>query len=91
VDETYQRFMINRFREKLPFDEVPIKLIIRGKTARDTAPEGVNLDTADTTRPSSRPKSPARPKSKPSARKRPELKPHPKAASRTGSKGARKR
>lgn len=27
----YQRFLINRFREELPFPEVPIKLIIRGR------------------------------------------------------------
>ena len=30
-DESYQRFMINRFRELLPYAEVPIKLQIRGK------------------------------------------------------------
>ena len=27
----YQRFLMNRFREKLPFPEVPIKLVIRGR------------------------------------------------------------
>jgi len=31
VDESYQRFMINRFRELLPYDEVPIKLLIRAR------------------------------------------------------------
>jgi GTP-binding protein len=82
VDENYQRFMINRFREKLPFDEVPIKLVVRGKTARDVAPEGANIDTDDRI---------LRPRSKPAARKRPEPKPHPKPASRTGTRGARKR
>jgi GTP-binding protein len=30
-DATYQRFLINRFRDLLPFSEVPIKLIIRGR------------------------------------------------------------
>lgn len=30
-DNSYQRFLINRFRELLPFAEVPIKLIIRGR------------------------------------------------------------
>ncbi len=30
-DDSYQRFMINRFRELLPYAEVPIKLQIRGK------------------------------------------------------------
>jgi GTP-binding protein len=29
VDTTYQRFMINRFRELLPYPEVPIKLHVR--------------------------------------------------------------
>lgn len=28
-DQKYQRYMINRFRERLPYAEVPIKLIIR--------------------------------------------------------------
>ncbi len=41
VNEQYQRFMLNRFRELLPFDEVPIKLLIRarGKGAAATAEE----------------------------------------------------
>jgi GTP-binding protein len=29
LNETYQRFMINRFRELLPYPEVPIKLFVR--------------------------------------------------------------
>lgn len=33
-DESYQRFMINRFRELLPYPEVPIKLQIRGRSER---------------------------------------------------------
>jgi GTP-binding protein len=37
LDETYQRFMINRFRELLPYAEVPIQLIIRGRIGRVTA------------------------------------------------------
>jgi GTP-binding protein len=79
VDETYQRFMINRFREKLPFDEVPIKLIIRGKTARDVAPEGAGIDTDDRI---------LRPRAKPAARRKPEPKPTPKKkASRPGGRG----
>ncbi len=28
----YQRYMINQFRERLPFEEVPIKLVIRPRT-----------------------------------------------------------
>jgi len=34
MSETYQRFMINRFRELLPYPEVPIKLLLRGKPLR---------------------------------------------------------
>jgi GTPase len=34
-DDSYQRFMINRFRELLPYAEVPIRLLIRGKTERE--------------------------------------------------------
>ncbi len=36
----YQRFLLNRFREELPFTEVPIKLLIRGRR-RD---EVINTD-----------------------------------------------
>ena len=36
-DNNYQRFLINRFRDALPFSEVPIKLIIRG---RGHSPDG---------------------------------------------------
>jgi GTP-binding protein len=35
-DATYERFLINRLRDELPFAEVPIKLLIRG---RDHAPK----------------------------------------------------
>ena len=30
-DNNYQRFLINRLRDLLPFSEVPIKLLIRGR------------------------------------------------------------
>ncbi len=43
LDENYQRFMINRFRELLPYPEVPMRLIIRGRESRKT---GVSLDEA---------------------------------------------
>lgn len=32
-DAGYQRYLMNRFRETLPFEEVPMKLVIRGKDA----------------------------------------------------------
>ncbi|MFW5681795.1 MAG: ribosome biogenesis GTPase Der [Phycisphaeraceae bacterium] len=31
IDQNYQRFLLNRMRDELPFSEVPIKLFIRGK------------------------------------------------------------
>lgn len=37
-DNTYERFIINRMRDVLPFSEVPIKLLVRG---RKEMPEGV--------------------------------------------------
>ncbi len=35
LDVVYQRFMLNRFRELLPYGEVPIKLTLRGKAAAE--------------------------------------------------------
>jgi GTP-binding protein len=32
IDQAYQRFMLNRFRELLPYPQVPISLIIRPRT-----------------------------------------------------------
>lgn len=32
--DQYQRYMLNNFRERLPFEEVPIKLVIRGRARR---------------------------------------------------------
>ncbi|MGE5612493.1 MAG: ribosome biogenesis GTPase Der [Bacillota bacterium] len=34
LDETYQRFLINRMRDLLPYPEVPIRLIIRPRTQK---------------------------------------------------------
>jgi GTPase len=31
LDEAYRRFIINRFRELLPFPEVPMHLLVRGR------------------------------------------------------------
>jgi GTP-binding protein len=30
-DNNYERFMINKMRDELPFSEVPIKLLVRGR------------------------------------------------------------
>ncbi len=43
----YQRFLLNRLREALPFEEVPIRLIIRARRHRDLDLErGDAVDTA---------------------------------------------
>jgi GTPase len=34
IDAIYQRYMINRFRELLPYPEVPIRLVIRGREGK---------------------------------------------------------
>ena len=34
IDEMYQRYMINRLRELLPYAEVPMKLVIRGQGSK---------------------------------------------------------
>ena len=40
IDEIYQRYMINRMRELLPYAEVPIRLVIRGKEGNALGPKG---------------------------------------------------
>lgn len=35
---SYQRYLLNRIRDELPFSEVPIKLLIRGKTRWEDRP-----------------------------------------------------
>jgi GTP-binding protein len=36
-DANYQRFVLNRFREMLPFTQVPMRLMIRGRENRSEA------------------------------------------------------
>ena len=52
-DATYQRYLLNVFRERLPFRDIPIKLYLRSRTQSDptapratdpTADEGSRLD-----------------------------------------------
>ena len=38
LDDTYRRFMINRLRELLPYGQIPIKLVVRGRQQRQPAP-----------------------------------------------------
>lgn len=39
INESYQRFMVNRLRERLPFPEVPIKLHVRPRVRQSEANE----------------------------------------------------
>ena len=80
INETYQRFMINRMRELLPYGEVPIKLVVRererqkGPTPRGQKPVTSLDDAADVkpggraTRVSTKPRRPSTAKSPAKAR-----------------------
>ncbi len=46
-DATYQRYLLNVFREKLPFHDVPIKLYLRARTQSD--PHGASSGDTDPT------------------------------------------
>jgi hypothetical protein len=85
--------MINRFRELLPFGEVPIRLMIRGREGGGKPPttsidEGVGAAPPQPRRPA---KAPPRGKAggKPARPKRSEAKPHPKPAKRGPARGTR--
>ena len=38
VTEPYRRYLLNAFRQALPYREVPIRMLLRGRTARPTEP-----------------------------------------------------
>src|SRR6185437_10071432 len=42
LNDSYRRFVVNRFRELLPYAEIPINLVVRGREPRETA--HVSLD-----------------------------------------------
>jgi GTP-binding protein len=76
INETYQRFMVNRMRELLPYAEVPIKLVVRERQRQAGPPAKgpvTSLDDAADVKPggratrvSTKPRGPAkRPKPKP--------------------------
>jgi GTPase len=47
-DATYQRYLLNMFREKLPFHDIPIKLYLRARSQTDPdAPRSREDPTAD--------------------------------------------
>jgi hypothetical protein len=81
VNENYQRFMINRFREMLPFAEVPIRLVIRGRV------KGVGEDELSDVQEAKRP-APRAAKAPPRRGQRggrgASAKPHPKKTARRG-------
>jgi GTP-binding protein len=45
-DATYQRYLLNVFREKLPFHDIPIKLYLRARTQAD--PHGASSESDPT-------------------------------------------
>jgi len=36
VTKDYERFLLNRFREQLPFSEIPIRLVFKARRERVT-------------------------------------------------------
>jgi GTPase len=83
VSESYQRFMVNRFRELLPYDEVPIRLVFRGRV-RGEHEEEITADENE--RPVKRVQTQAtrsKPKNK-HVKRPPEKKPHLKKSSGRG-------
>ncbi|HWE96283.1 MAG TPA: ribosome biogenesis GTPase Der [Tepidisphaeraceae bacterium] len=58
INDTYQRFIINRFRELLPYGEVPIKLVVRQRE-RQQGP-APSLDEAAGEAPPPKPRKPPR-------------------------------
>ena len=94
INETYQRFMVNRMRELLPYGEVPIKLVVRekqrqkGPTPRGQKPV-TSLDDAADVKPSGRdrrvstkPRVPSTAKSRPKSKR-------PAGKGRAGGRGYR--
>jgi GTP-binding protein len=44
IPETYRRYLLGIFRDRLPFREVPIKLYLRRREERERPPPGVRLE-----------------------------------------------
>jgi GTP-binding protein len=83
VNEQYRRFMVNRFRELLPFPEVPIKLIVRGRVRGAENQGDARAPIAEGGATQSR-KPKAGGTKRGTGRGRPQAKPHPKKATRHG-------
>jgi GTP-binding protein len=69
LDEPYQRFMINRLRELLPYAEVPIRLVIRGREGRYGRVASLDENEEDSAKPEATAKAPARPAARTGAAK----------------------
>jgi len=74
-DPGYQRYMINRFRELLPYGEVPMRLIIRQRERQQGKPTGAPVksldDAADVSPRPARAKAPPRASRQAAARGKP--------------------
>ncbi|HEU5115129.1 MAG TPA: ribosome biogenesis GTPase Der, partial [Isosphaeraceae bacterium] len=46
-DATYQRYLLNVFREKLPFKDIPVKLYLRARSQTDPVARAHARDTGD--------------------------------------------
>jgi GTPase len=47
-DQTYQRYLLNVFRERLPFRDIPIKLYMRSRRQADEGPRSTSESWDDT-------------------------------------------
>jgi hypothetical protein len=74
---------VNRFREMLPFGEVPIRLMIRGREGGKPPPTSSLDDPGTILPPPQRSRKPPV-KAKPVRPRRNERKPHPKPAAKRG-------
>jgi hypothetical protein len=90
LNESYQRFMINRFRDLLPYDEVPIRLVIRERQRQDRNAPEIGGGDGQQRRPATAGRRPAA-KGKPAPKRRPMPKPHPKAVRKGAARGTRPR
>lgn len=92
LDEAYQRFMINRMRELLPYPEVPIRLLLRPRAQRTLQPSLDEVQNGELTaveedrRPISRRRKSLKVPSKAEIKRKPEPKPRPKRAAPRGPK-----
>ena len=98
-NESYRRFMVNRFRELLPYPEVPIRLLVRGRVSGQGPPGegggGGVIAEPGTARPGKVRPAPARRSTKAKPKPRPKAKaqprPHPKPAAKGPARGTRPR